>query len=364
MQNDLGIIDCDIHHNVPSIEAIFPYLPRHYRDQIKLWGMQLPSFPFMNGGIYGRRVDSFPSDGTPPGSNLEMMSSQYLTPYHVRYGILTGEFSNITTTPDVHYAAALCSAYNDWTLEHMVAKDDRLRASLQIPMQDPQLAVKEIKRLENHPRVVQTYVNAGSRMPYGQRYYHPIYEACVEHHLPFAIHVGNEGVGINNSATGVGYPSYYVEYRALRAQVLMAHMASYIFEGVFELFPQLKIVFLEAGVFWVAPYLWRLDMDWKGLRYQTPWVKKLPSEYFQEHMYVGTQPIEPTPDNPTFEMMMKSVYADKTLLFSSDYPHWDFDDPKLAFPKMNDSLRDRIFHHNAAKLYGLERRESVEKVNV
>ncbi len=62
--------------------------------------------------------------------------------------------------------------------------------------------------------------------------------------------------------------------------------------------------------------------------------------------------------------MMKSVYADKTLLFSSDYPHWDFDDPKLALPKINDSLRDRIFHHNAANLYGLERRESVEKVNV
>jgi predicted TIM-barrel fold metal-dependent hydrolase len=352
MKSKKSIIDCDIHHNVPGIQSIFPYLPRNYRDQITQWDMQLPTFPMMNGGLHGRRVDSFPEGGGPAGSDLAFMQKQYLDPAGVRYGILTGEFSWNTTTPDFNYAAALCSAYNDWTIEHWVDKDERLKGSIVIPIQDPVLAVKEIRRLGNHAGMVQVLVPGGARMPYGQRHYHPIFEACVEYGLPFTIHVGMEGVGINGSPTGVGYPSYYIEYRALRSQVYMAHLASFIFEGVFELFPTLKVVLLEAGVFWLAPFLWRLDMDWKGLRYQTPWVERLPSEYFRSNMFLGSQPIEPTPDLQAFQSMMKWVHAKETLLFCSDYPHWDFDSPHLAFPKMDAGLSDQIFVNNATRLYG------------
>jgi predicted TIM-barrel fold metal-dependent hydrolase len=50
---------------------------------------------------------------------------------------------------------------------------------------------------------------------------------------------------------------------------MMAHMASLIFGGVFEKYPTLKVVMQEGGVLWIAPYLWKLDQDWKGLRFQT-----------------------------------------------------------------------------------------------
>jgi predicted TIM-barrel fold metal-dependent hydrolase len=42
------------------------------------------------------------------------------------------------------------------------------------------------------------------------------------------------------------------------------------------------------------------------------------------------------------------------LLFSSDYPHWDFDSPARAFPKLPDALRDAIFGGNARALYELD----------
>jgi len=94
-------------------------------------------------------------------------------------------------------------------------------------------------------------------------------------------------------------------------------------------------------------------MDWKGLRMQTPWVKKPPSEYFRENMFVGSQPIEITPDREAFMSMLKWLSAEKTLLFCSDYPHWDFDSPTHAFPKMDNELRQRIFYENARELYRL-----------
>ncbi|MCY9698174.1 amidohydrolase family protein [Paenibacillus alginolyticus] len=353
-----SIIDCDIHHNVRDIKDIFPYLPKNYREQIELWGTQLPDFPFMNGGLRGRMNNSYPPSGGNAGSDLQFMREQHLDPYNVEYGILTGEFPWQYASQQVDYAAALCSAYNDWTVEYWLEKDSRLRGSILIPIQDPNLAVKEIHRLGNHPGMVQVLAYGGARMPYGQRFYHPIYEACAQYGLPFTIHVGMEGVGINSAPTGVGYPSYYIEYRALRPQVYMAHLASFIFEGVFEFFPTFKVVLLEAGVFWVPPYLWRLDQDWKGLRHQTPWVKKPPSEYFKSNVYIGSQPIEETPNIDAFTSMLEWTHAKDSLLFCSDYPHWDYDSPLLSFPKLEGDLWEHIFYENARKLYKLPSRSA------
>ncbi|MFB5934548.1 amidohydrolase family protein [Peribacillus frigoritolerans] len=352
------IIDSDI-HNYTALDEIKKYLPRVYRDQIDLWGWRLPGSLYLNGGIkVGQMADSTPPDGGFPGSNLDFLSSQYLDPFHVEYGILTGSDYSCQASPDVDYAAAISSAINEYTLEQWLAKDNRLKGSVFIPKQEPSLAVKEINRVGSHQDMVQVIVASGADKPYGNRYYHPIYEACVEHNLPFTIHVLMEGVGMNPPTTGAGYVSYYPEYRATRPQVMAAHLASLIYEGVFEKFPTLKVVLQEAGVFWLAPYLWKMDEDWKSLRFQTPWVKKRPSEYFRSNIKVSSQPLEPTPNPEMFRQMMKAVYAEETLLYCSDYPHWDFDSPLLAFPKLEDALWERVFYQNAAELYGLPARKA------
>jgi predicted TIM-barrel fold metal-dependent hydrolase len=42
------------------------------------------------------------------------------------------------------------------------------------------------------------------------------------------------------------------------------------------------------------------------------------------------------------------------LLFSTDYPHWDFDDPRHAFKiRLDDEQRRRVFRDNAVGLYKL-----------
>ena len=46
--------------------------------------------------------------------------------------------------------------------------------------------------------------------------------------------------------------------------------------------------------------------------------------------------------------------ADRVLMFASDYPHWDFDSPIAAFPKVPQQLGERIFWRNAQELYGLD----------
>jgi predicted TIM-barrel fold metal-dependent hydrolase len=289
------------------------------------------------------------------------MNKHYLDPYHVEYAVLTGQSYGHQNIPDADYAAALCRAYNDYNLEHWLNKDERLLGSIFIPKQEPNLAAQEIDRVGEQDKMVQVLVTSGAEKPYGNRYYYPIYEACVRHDLPFTIHVGMEGEGINASPSGAGFVTHYAEYRACRPQVMSAHLASLIFEGVFERFPSLKVVIQEAGVFWVAPFMWRLDQDWKALRFQTPWVKRKPSEYMKTNIRITTQPMEETPNHEIFLNLMENLDAKNCLMFASDYPHWDFDNPKQAIPKLDKELRDRIFYHNAAELYKLPLKKSVKE---
>jgi predicted TIM-barrel fold metal-dependent hydrolase len=351
-----SIIDCDIHHST-GMNVIKPYFPRQYRELIETYGSAMPGGMHFNGGDRGRMADSFPPGGGPAGSDLQFMREHHLDPYNVEYAILTGSGMGMQGTSNYDYAAAYCTAVNEYTIEHWLANDSRLRGSVVIPKQDPQLAAQEIDRIGGRPDIAQVLVQNGARYPYGNRFYYPIYEACVRHNLPFTIHVGDEGTGINAPTTGAGYVTHYIESRAARPQVMMAHLASFIFEGVFERFPTLKVVLQEAGVFWIVPYLWRLDQDWKALRMQTPWVKKKPSEYFRSNVRVTTQPIEEMPNREIFDQMMDALGAEETMMFCSDYPHWDFDSPLQAIPRLEPKLADKVYYYNAAELYGLPPRK-------
>jgi predicted TIM-barrel fold metal-dependent hydrolase len=354
-----SIIDTDIHAEV-SRGRLLEYMPRIYREQIASFGWRFPTQKgmFINGGTNGRMQDeTHVSDGT-EDSYLNHLRSNHLDRYHLEYGILTGGFYDAQAATDIDFAAAVCSAHNDYNVERFISRDKRLKGSILIPKQDPELSVKEIDRLGSHPDVVQVIVSNGAQKPYGQRFYHPIYEACVRHNLPFAIHVSMEGIGVNNPPTGAGHVTSYIEYRAARAQVMMAHIASFIFEGVFEKFPTLKVVVMEAGTLWIAPLLWRLDQDWKALRHQTPWVKVPPSEYYRKHFRVTSQPLDLPEKMEMFMPMMEAISAETNLMFASDYPHWDFDSPMFAFPKLPDKMWERIFYENAAELYGLPPRKA------
>ncbi len=100
---------------------------------------------------------------------------------------------------------------------------------------------------------------------------------------------------------------------------------------------------------WVAPILWRLDADYKALRKETPWVKRLPSEYAHDHIRIGTQPLEQPPNTDHLWSILEAMHGEHTLMFASDYPHWDFDDPqKLHIPP---EWRERIFDTNAREFY-------------
>jgi predicted TIM-barrel fold metal-dependent hydrolase len=348
------IIDCDVHHSFPDSSVLFPYLPRHYTEYIKDFGDMMPGIGYTNMPGKGARHDLWVDSETNPATVPEVCIQKHVNHYDIDLAVLTGGPYAAAAHPDADYAAAFCRAFNDWTQEHWLAKDARLRGSIHIAPQDPALAVAEIERLGERPDYVQVLMPAGARLPFGNRFYHPIYAACAERGLPVCVHFGAEGAGITAPPTAAGYPSYYLEMRMARPQIAMAHVVSLICEGVFEKYPALRFLFIEHDFFWVPGLLWHMDGDWKSVRDYTPWVKQLPSEYVRQHVRFGSQPLPNLPSKEDLAKLLEWVRADEVLVFASDYPHWDWDEPSTFLAGFDPALRQRVFYETARELYGLE----------
>lgn len=348
------VIDCDVHHTRKTKEELLPYLKEPWKSEVVKYG-----FRHLSAGIIsqdgGNRRDIKPPDGGPAGSDPHHMKEDLLDKYDYSYAILTGTGHHITGIPDADYASAMVSAWNDHTIEHWLPVDKRYKMALWVAHQDPQQAAREIDRLGDHPDVVSVWFSSTSAMPFGNRFFHPIYEAAQRHNLPIGIHPGNAGgMMAQPAATAAGMARTYLEWHTGVSQTYMAQLTNIILEGTFERFPRLRFYLVEGGFAWLPHLMWRMDAHYKGLRQQAPWLTKLPSEYIADHVRFTTQPLEEPQKHEQLLQIFDMIDAENTLMFSSDYPHWDADDPTYVLRKLPESLQQKVLHDNAADFFGLK----------
>ena len=361
----VAIVDCDVHHSFRGPEQLLPYLSEFYQNHLLDHGLHLGDFP--NIPLRAERTDlkgrmekkdyNKEKDSDDPDFNftLEFLQREHLDLWNIDYAVLTGPapFYTYSALPDPDWAAALCRAFNDWTIEHWLDRDDRVVNAILVSPTDPAQAVEEIDRLAARKDTVAVLVPMGTNKPFGNRFYHPIWEACERHGLPVISHISGGGGANGTAPTPVGYPTYYTESRMSRPYAASAHATSLIVEGVFEKFPTFKFAVIEAQQMWAVPVMWHLDSDWKAIRDQTPWLKRLPSEYFREHIRIGSQPMHEPEKPEQMHQMLEMLHADETLIYCSDFPHFDWNDPVTVFPKLSENLHQRVFADNALEMLRL-----------
>jgi len=350
MKNGMVIVDTDVHNNLKSKEDLLPYLPRAWHDEWMEMGLGI--YRQYYSVVGGARKDAVPDTGGDPGSDPDFMLKHLIEPYGIDYAILASGIE-ISLYPNPDYANAVASAWNDWMVEHWLSHSPVFKGSILINSNDPPAAAREIERMASHPGMVQIIMSSASRMLYGQRFYHPIYEAAERHGLPVAIHPGGEGRGIAPAPTNAGYPTRYFEWHNALPISYIGHLNSLVCEGVFEKYPGLKFIAIEGGISWLPMLMWRMDKNYKALRSSVPWLKKAPSEYIAEHVYLTTQPIEEPANHKHLLQIFEMIHAEKCIMFASDYPHWDFDNPMKALPPMPKELKRRIMGETALEVYGL-----------
>src|SRR5262247_1064866 len=319
-----GSIDCDLHPALPSATVLLPYLDEYWRDQfvsrhIDRYSFVLTSYP-PNSPLTAR--PDWRSPGGVPGGDLDMVRREALDRFGSRFAICNPLHGAIALFNE-DMAAALCAAVNDWVARELLDREPRLRASILVPAHSAELAVAEIERLAADRRFVQVLLPAMGDMLLGRRLYWPIYAAAERHGLPIGIHAGST---YRHAPTSSGWPSHRVEDYVAQSTAFESQLLSLVAEGVFQKFSKLRVVLIESGFTWLPTWLWRTNKTWRGVRAEVPWIDRSPAEIVREHVRFTLQPSDAPRAEPQMLLRtLKHMGSDRLLLFSTDYPHWQFD---------------------------------------
>lgn len=361
------LVDCDVHPLFPDgLNTLAQFMSSSWARKLGLrekeaWIEGLPNmgaFSIPTNGIYtsldgSLQMEAIPGDGRTPASEPSMLIEQLLDPLGIDRAVLNqGNVFGLGAIPNADIASTIARASNDWLHDVWTSADERFRRSVVIAPQDPAAAAAEIRRCAAQGGAVQVFMPAMRKLM-GDPHYYPIYDAAQECGFPVAVHpTAVETMYVNGPQGGGDPPWYYIEWRATLSLPYQADAASLVAHGVFEKFPDLHIVFTEVGIVWLLELMWHMDKDWKGLRDETPWLKRMPSEYMLDHFRFTTQPFLEPKKREHLLHLFEMMEAHRVLMFSTDYPHWDGDDPRWTLDKLPEDLRESIGAATATALYG------------
>lgn len=254
------------------------------------------------------------------------------------------------------FVTALCSSYNRW-LGDRLSKHERLKWAAVVNLDEPEAAVREVHEVKRlGATAVMLLGTAGDRQLDDAKFF-PFYEAVCEEKLPLAVHVGWACPSINNLYNHI-YPSGVV---AFHFPVLMG-LAALISGGVYDRFPNLTTVFLEAGCMWVPFMIDRLDHRFKhqgkklaAFLPQTKPVQKLPAmEYIKRGNLYFSAELEDSLLPHVLELV-----GETQIVMGTDMPHGDRERYTARLLQERKDItaaaKTNILEHNPARLYGLTR---------
>lgn len=352
---DLPIVDCDVH---PMINGMMPLLPYMSRS----WRRHFESRPIRRAGRardrYAHPDRTYRGDAVPE-SGIAGSDRAYLIEQHIdRFGIssvllLSQQAASVTAWTNHDEAAAFVAATNRFFLSDWVERDDRFRLALTVSPHDMREAVREVEHCE-HQAAVAVQLPPTNLMP-GDRSYDPLYEVVSDKAMPVVLHqTGSEGCYVDCPQLAGGAPRFYAERHALVAQIGAAYLVDLIWSRTFERFPGLKIVFVEWGFSWLPALLARLDFEWSlNSRHETDWPTRQPSETVKDHVVFTTQPIDEPRNTRENRHIFTMDVIRESLLFSSDYPHYDTDNPDLIVSgRIPQDIREAVCFRNAVRIFG------------
>ncbi|MFA5709201.1 amidohydrolase family protein [Mycolicibacterium sp.] len=347
-------VDSDV-HPVPRRGELFPHIPEPWRSKYFMthkFGEQIYYDAPDYAHAFAMRVDSFPDDGEFACSDPDLAFRQLIMEAGSDIAILEpGAYP--CRIPEADHA--MSQALNSWQdacwLDSHNNWHQRWRGSICVSIEAPQLAAAEIEKWADHPYMAQILIKAERRPAWGDPMYDPVWAAATKHDITVSCHLSrshHEELPL----PPVGYPSY--NHDLMVTYSLLAHnqIMSLIFDGVFDRFPTLRFVFVEHAFTWILPLMWRMDAIYEA-RKQWLDIKRKPSEYVKDHIKFTTQPLDYPEDKTELTRAFEWMECEKILLYSSDYPHWTFDDPRWLVKHLPEHAREAIMFRNGIETYKL-----------
>ena len=256
----------------------------------------------------------------------------------------------IGTHPQPEMEVLLSRAYMRWSIDRLLDADDRIKMFLYLPFNTPKECERMIEDFDDHPGIIGYTVPSVRHKAVHHNDYMRTYAMAQERGKPLSFHAG-----YNWNDQSLATVNRFLGMHALGfVWCNMIHMTNWILNGMPERFPKLNTLWVESGLAWVPFMMQRLDDQFLMRQSEAPLLKKPPSEYMRESCFYTTQPMETTHPKAmqcTFEM----IKAETQLLFSSDWPHFDFDLPHTIadLPWLDEGAKRNILGLNAARIFNL-----------
>ena len=257
--------------------------------------------------------------------------------------ISTSLVSQSTGWAEPRLAAELDRRANEQIARWVQMHPNRFVGTFTLPMQDIDLALVEMNYAVSTLglRIANVSSNV-SGFYLGDARFRPFWKAVEERGIPVLIHphgVADPHFQKYALWNGVGQP---IEETLV--------MASLIYEGIFEAFPNVKVVIVHGGGY-LPHYTGRLDRNATHHPISAQNLTRLPSEYLK-CFYYDSCVYDPT----VLEALFRRVGTQR-IVFGSDYPFGE-DDPVGAIrkcPNLSTPDLERIVSTTPAEILGITR---------
>ncbi len=267
---------------------------------------------------------------------------------------------------DREFGFELMQHYNDWVVEEWCgAAPGRFIPLMLIPMWDPPLAAREMERMA--AKGVTAFAFSENPYPIGlptihdkNRYWDPVMSAANEIGMVASMHVGSSSV-----VPQIAPDSPFMANLAWGAIRTSGAMLSWLFSGMFQRFPNLKIALSEGEIGWMPYFLERAEQVLDKQRY---WVGK--GQRFMDHAEAGAVDLDTLNIRELFRDHVFGCFIDDhhgiasideigedNVMCETDYPHSDSTWPhcittvKKIIGHLPPETQYKILRGNAEKLY-------------
>ncbi len=364
------VIDADAHINEPIVRSNPP------EDEMALWrglAQRRPGWQevgrsgdhmvnLVGGKLYPRQegrgrgvpIDSAMNPAAASGAELLDDRLRDLDSEGIDVQVLYGALSlGVTTFVDKGLAEDFCRTYNDWLIQVCSTAPKRLKAASIVPLQDVAMSVKELERAYGLGAVAVTVPPVVGELNLDAPELEPFFEAAAHLEIAVAIH---SAPGMNVPLPGAERFDNYAQVHCLSFPVdQMVALTALAMGGVLDHYPSLRVVFLESGIGWVPYYLARMEEHREKRSDMLKGMKSHPREYLVRGQCFFSFECE----DPFLEAYIDHL-GYESLVFSSDYPHWDCEFPgtmshfaKIAEPLSKDAIT-AVAGGNAMRLYGMD----------
>ncbi|CAO5256091.1 amidohydrolase family protein [Frankia sp. AgKG'84/4] len=267
---------------------------------------------------------------------------------------------------DREFGFQCLQAYNDWMIEEWCGgAPGRYIPLVLIPMWDPPLAARELERCA--AKGATAFAFSENPEPLGlptihdpNGYWEPVMAAANDLEMVVSMHVGS-----SSQLPQISRDAPFMANLAWGATRTSGTMLAWLFSGIFQRYPNLKIALSEGEVGWIPYFLERAEQVIDKQRF---WVQR--GVTFGDHAAAGaldlnTFDIRATFRDHVFGCFIEDAHGiasigeigEDNIMCETDYPHSDSTWPnsitvvKNLIQHLSPELQYKILRGNAERLY-------------